>query len=157
MGSGRACLSLAPRARGPSTFRSPKSFQGAHGDGLLHFCFHDHFVGAPHSILFCSSVLLSSCLAAPPSPRPWDLPERARCFCVLCSDLHAAGCEAQSRLPPAPAGPAPGAPPLVPPRLRPFGSTPPLTGLGVHSEVVLAIQHAVHQPSAAAVRGVIRI
>ena len=39
----------------------------------------------------------------------------------------------------------------------PLGLVPPLTGLGVHGEVMLAIQHAVHQSSAAAIRGVIRI
>lgn len=44
-----------------------------------------------------------------------------------------------------------------PARPHPFGPAPPLTGLGVHGEVVLSIQHAVHQPSTAAIRWVIRI
>ena len=44
-----------------------------------------------------------------------------------------------------------------PAQATPFGLAPPLTGLGVHGEVMLAIQHAVHQSSAAAIRGVIRI
>lgn len=56
-----------------------------------------------------------------------------------------------------PLAPPSHAPPPSAPRPRPSGLAPPLTGLGVHGEVVLAVQHAVHQPSAAAVRGVIRI
>lgn len=92
----------------------------------------------------------------PPSPRPWGLLEPERCLGILCPHLSTVGWNAE-RLPPAPSGTAPFATPLVSPRLRPFGLAPPLTGLGVHGEVALAIQHAVHQSSAAAVRGVIRI
>lgn len=70
---------------------------------------------------------------------------------------HPLRCRVSSQTLARPLAPPPHAPPPSPPRPRPSGLALPLTGLGVHGEVVLAVQHAVHQPSAAAVRGVIRI
>ena len=118
-------------------------------------CPHSIYPSTALSSLLAWLPSLSATLGSPGSSEMLQYP-------VLTSALLVGRLRAEGRPPIWPRPPRP-APPLAPPTrpappiAPPLGLAPPLTGLGVHCEVMLAIQHAVHQSSAAAIRGVIRI